>query len=103
VYQLTVMIQYLMTASDMTKGSKLKPDAPEFVPLASKGDVTRPTTAADSKAAAKAQKKLEKEQRKAASSLSKKSGKSLGRNHDGADGMWRGLDGNLDRTDKTQI
>lgn len=79
-----------MTASDVTKGSKLKPDAPEFVPLVSKGDVTRPATATNSKAAAKAQKKLEKVQRKAASSLTKKAGKSLGRNHDGADGMLEG-------------
>jgi hypothetical protein len=87
VYHSTRIIQRVMTASDITKGSKLKPDAPEFVPGGSKGDGTRPPTTADLKAAAKAQKKLEKEQRKAASSLGKKSGKSLGRNHDGADGM----------------
>ncbi|CAG8981855.1 hypothetical protein HYALB_00009530 [Hymenoscyphus albidus] len=58
------------------EGSKLKPDAPEFVPLRSKAESEalsplKPTT---SKEAIKAQKKVEKEEKKAAS-LSKKTAK----------------------------
>lgn len=80
-----------MGLSDLIKGSKLKPDAPEFVPLRPKADDHTPSKT-DAKNAAKEQKKLEKQekeqqkqQRKAASSVGRKSGKPFGR-HDGADG-----------------
>jgi hypothetical protein len=80
--------------SNLLKGSKLKPDAPEFIPLTPKSGGNPSKT--DAKNAAKEQKKLEKQekqekeqqkkQRKAASSMGKKFGKGLGR-HDGADGL----------------
>jgi len=75
------------------KGSKLKPDAPEFVPLTLKADERTPSKI-DAKNAAKEQKKREKlekeqqkQQRKVGPSQGKRPGKPLGR-HDGADGMF---------------
>jgi hypothetical protein len=80
------------------KGSKLKPDAPEFVPLQFKTNPADLTTQADSKDpesssktnskdVAKAQKKQEKEERKAAS-IAKKLGKKLGKQVDGPEGIF---------------
>ncbi|KAG0649532.1 Adenosinetriphosphatase [Hyphodiscus hymeniophilus] len=73
------------------EGSRLKPEAPEFVPLTPKA-VERKTSKIEAKNAAKEQKKLEKQekeeqkqQRKLNSSLGKRSFRHLGR-HDGADG-----------------
>ena len=69
--------------SNNLKCSKLKPDAPEFVPEGSKGKATDPLsktgskeleTKVSSREIAKAQKLKEKEERKAAS-LAKKAGK----------------------------
>ncbi|TVY75636.1 Heavy metal tolerance protein [Lachnellula suecica] len=58
------------------EGSKLKPNAPEFVPLQLKSKVSDSIAKSVTKEAAKLQKKLEKEERKAAS-LSKKAGKKM--------------------------
>ena len=60
--------------SNDTQGSRLKPDAPEFVPLKSKVDLEQSPSKLTPREAAKAQKKLEKEEKKAAS-LSKRLGK----------------------------
>ena len=84
-------IACLWVCSNVTKSSKLKPDAPEFIPSMPKANDRAPSKT-DAKNAAKEQKKLEKlekeqqkQQRKAGSSVGKKPGKGLGR-HDGADG-----------------
>jgi len=58
--------------SNPAKDTKLKPDAPEFVPL-QPSTLTDSTTRAVSKEAVKLQKKLEKEEQKV--SLVKKTGK----------------------------
>ena len=67
---------YISVWSNSLKGSKLKPDAPEFVPTQSKPQAqpSAPLSKAETKEAAKAQKKQEKEERKIAS-LTKKAGK----------------------------
>jgi hypothetical protein len=69
------------------KGSKLKPDAPEFVPNQSKTNSTDSPTKSNGKDAAKVQKKKEREERKAAS-LAKKAGKKVAKQLDAPDGMF---------------
>jgi hypothetical protein len=69
------------------KGSKLKPDAPEFVPNQSKDNSTGSPTKSNGKDAAKVQKKKEREERKAAS-LAKKAGKKVVKQFDAPDGMF---------------
>jgi len=64
---------------DMIKGSKLKPDAPEFVPLRSKVGSNKSPVRFNLKTSAKPQKKQEKDERKDKFSLSKKAGKSTGK------------------------
>ena len=59
--------------SNYAKDSKLKPDAPEFVPLQPPTPSDSVTKAISKEAIKKLQKKLEKEERRA--SLSKKTGK----------------------------
>jgi hypothetical protein len=78
-----------MTASNTLKGSKLKPDAPEFVPNQLNAVATEPTKP-NTKEAAKAQKKKEKEERKAAS-IAKRAGKKVARHLDVPDGAFLGL------------
>ncbi len=56
------------------KESTLKPDAPEFVPTHSKAPLPPPISKTEVKEAVKAQKKLEKEEKKA-STLTKRAGK----------------------------
>ena len=60
--------------SDSTQGSRLKPDAPEFIPLGSKHESDKSLLKLGPKEAAKLQIKREKEEKKAAS-LNKKAGK----------------------------
>lgn len=70
------------------KGSKLKPEAPEFVPTQLKSISTDPAKP-NPKEAAKAQKKREREERKAAS-LAKKAGKKASKILDNIDGTFHG-------------
>lgn len=72
--------------SNLKKGSKLKPDAPEFVPLASQADSTKTPAKADSRTSSKAQRKKEKGDRKEKSSMSKKVGKAAGKRVDQSGG-----------------
>jgi hypothetical protein len=73
-----------MTTTNIFKGSKLKPDAPEFVPTQTKASSTDPAKS-NPKEVAKAQKKKDREERKAAS-LAKKAGKKVAKNLDNLDG-----------------
>jgi len=79
------------------EGSKLKPDAPEFVPTQSKpqSQPSAPLSKAETKEAAKAQKKQEKEERKIAS-LTKKAGKKAAKAIDR-----HGMDGNASTADES--
>jgi hypothetical protein len=76
---------YIPSTSNIFKGSRLKPDAPEFIP-----NQLKPTTAdplkLNSKDAAKAQKKKDRDDRKAAS-LAKRAGKRAAKTLDNPDGM----------------
>jgi len=91
---------HLLHSPNNIKASKLKPDAPEFVPFRIKApaDLTPQADSKDqespskinSKDAAKAQKKQEKDERKAAS-LAKKVGKRVGKQVDGSEGMFECL------------
>jgi hypothetical protein len=90
----------LLHSPNDIKASKLKPDAPEFVPFRIKApaDLTPPADSKDqespskinSKDAAKAQKKQEKDERKAAS-LVKKVSKKVGKQVDGPEGTFECL------------
>jgi hypothetical protein len=73
-----------MTTPNTFKGSKLKPDAPEFVPTQMKTSASDPAKL-NLKEAAKAQKKRDREERKVAS-LAKKAGKKIAKNLDHPDG-----------------
>jgi hypothetical protein len=83
----------LLDSPNDIKASKLKPDAPEFVPFRIKAPADL-AIQADSKdpesPSAKAQKKQEKEERKAAS-LAKKVGKKVGKQVDGPEGTFECL------------
>jgi hypothetical protein len=76
---------YIMNMTNTFKGSRLKPDAPEFVPSQM---ISTPTDhpKLNLKEAAKAQKKRERDERKAAS-LAKKAGKKVAKNLENPDGM----------------
>ena len=78
---------YIAAASNTSKGSKLKPDAPEFVPNQPKTTSTDSPTKSSGKEAAKVQKKKEREERKTAS-LAKKAGKKVAKQLDGPDGQF---------------
>jgi hypothetical protein len=90
----------LLHSPNDIKASKLKPDAPEFVPFRIKtpADLTPQADSKDPespskinpKDAAKAQKKQEKDERKAAS-LAKKVGKKVGKQVDGPEGTFECL------------
>lgn len=90
----------LLHSPNDIKASKLKPDAPEFVPFRIKApaDLTTQADSEDpesssktnSKDAAKVQKKQGKEERKAAS-LAKKVGKKTGKQVDGPEGTFEYL------------
>ena len=87
-----MLLQSVNLSPNLIKGSKLKPEAPEFIPLTTNTVDSKPSKT-DAKNAAKEQRKFEKQerneqkqQRKAGYTLSKKSGKHV-RQHDGADGI----------------
>jgi hypothetical protein len=90
----------LLDSPNDIKASKLKPNAPEFVPfrikapadLAMQADSKNPESPSkmNPKDSAKAQKKQEKEERKAAS-LAKKVGKKVGKQVDGPEGTFECL------------
>jgi hypothetical protein len=71
---------------NMIKRSKLKPDAPEFVPLRSKVEPNKSTAKFDLKTSAKPQKKQEKDERKDRFSLNKKAGKATGKRTERVEG-----------------
>jgi hypothetical protein len=75
-----------MTTPNFLKGSKLKPDAPEFVPTQMKSTLADPPKL-NPKEAAKAQKKRDRDERKA-TSLAKKAGKKIAKNLDNPDGKF---------------
>ncbi len=73
-----------MNMPNSFKGSKLKPDAPEFVPTQMKTTPTDPAKL-NPREVVKAQKKRDRDERKAAS-LAKKAGKKVAKNLDHPDG-----------------
>ena len=76
---------YIISKSNISKGSKLKPDAPEFVPTQTQTLSIDPSKS-NPKDAAKIQKKRDREDRKAAS-LAKKAGKKAAKPLENPDGM----------------
>lgn len=77
---------YIMNMPNSLKGSRLKPDAPEFVPSQINSTPTDHPKL-NLKEAAKAQKKKERDERKAAS-LAKKAGKKVAKNLENPDGTF---------------
>jgi hypothetical protein len=78
-----------MAASNTSKSSKLKPDAPEFVPNQPKTVSTEPPKP-NTEESAKAHKRKDKEERKAAS-MAKRAGKKVAKQLDLPDGMFLDL------------
>jgi hypothetical protein len=74
-----------MAGSNTWKGSRLKPDAPEFVPNQPKTVLAEPSKPY-TKEAAKTQKKKDREERKAAS-IAKKAGKKAAKHLELPDGI----------------